>query len=60
MDYRTKITYIKSQFLAGEITIEEAKARVGLLLVEMNKINKKIAKKHGKHYKELTFTYVFR
>lgn len=60
MEYRSKIQNIKSEYLKGHITFEKAKSDVELLLVEMNKKGADVAKKFGKNYKKLTFTYVFR
>ena len=60
MDYRTKIQMIKSEFMAGAITYDEAKLRVQPLLDEMNAKAKVISKKHGFRHKPLTFSYVFR
>lgn len=59
-DYRLKIKDIKGSYLVGEIGYDEARDQVEELLVEMNKIGAKIAKKHGRKYNKLTFGYVFR
>ena len=60
MDYRQKIGAIKSDYLKGIKTYEQAKSEVDILLVEMNEKGKKIAKEHGRSFTKLTFNYVFR
>lgn len=60
MDYRTKIEKIRIAYLKGDITLEQAESYVEALLKEMNRKGAKIAKKHGKKYKKLSFGYVFR
>ena len=60
VEYRQKILEIRSDFLRGKITYEQAKAKVLPFLEEMNIKGAKIAKKFGKKYKKLTFGYVFR
>ncbi len=60
MEYRIKIEQIKAQYLQGKISYDEAKSQVEALLIPMNKKGAEIAKKYGKHYKKLTFGYVFR
>lgn len=60
MDYRAKIQKIRSDYLRGKITLDDARQAVELLLVEMNKKGEKIAKKFGKKYYPLKFNYVFR
>ncbi len=60
MNYRSKILKIRSEFLYGNITLDEAKAQVQPLLDEMNKKGEAIAKKYGRKFNKLTFGYVFR
>lgn len=60
IDYRATIESIRHASLRGDISYEEAKARVQPLLDEMNAKGEKIAKEYGKRYKKLTFGYVFR
>ena len=60
MNYRSQILKIRSDYLHGKITIDQAKELVQPLLDEMNKKGEVIAKEHGKRYKKLTFGYVFR
>ncbi len=60
MNYRTKILAIRSDYLHGKITLDEAKALVEPLLVKMNEKGQKISKEFNKKYKPLTFGYVFR
>ena len=60
MEYRAKINQIRSQYLNGKITIEDAQTQVQPLLNEMNAKAKVIAKQFGKTHKKLTFSYVFR
>ena len=60
MDYRTKINRIKSDYMSGMKTYDQAKKEVEVLLTDMNIKGAKIAKKFGKNYKKLTFGYVFR
>ncbi len=59
-NYRTTIDSIRFDYLAGGITLKEAKERIKPLLIEMNKIGKEVAKKHGMKFSPLTFSYVFR
>ncbi len=60
MDYRGEILSIRSDYLRGKITLDEAKKLVEPLLVTMNEKGARIAKEFGKKYKKLTFNYVFR
>lgn len=60
IDYRSQILHIRSSYLRGDITLEQAREVVGPLLEEMNNKGAEIAKKFGKKYKKLTFGYVFR
>lgn len=60
IDYRTQIKKIRGAYQRGEISLEEAEAYVLPMLEEMNKKGEKIAKKFGRKYKKLTFSYVFR
>lgn len=60
MDYRKKILEIRSDYLMGEITFDQAKAKVEPLLEEMNEKGLAVAKKHGRKFRKLTFGYVFR
>lgn len=60
MEYREKIQKIKSLYLKGEISFDQAKAQVLPLLEEMNTKGASIAKKFGKKFTKLTFGYVFR
>lgn len=60
MDYRSVILAIRSDYLRGRITLDEAKAKVLPLLVEMNARGKKVAKENDMPFKPLTFAYVFR
>lgn len=60
MDYRDKILTIRSDYLHGRITLEEAKAKVEPMLALMNEKGKKISKEHKMPFKPLTFSYVFR
>lgn len=60
MDYRAKIEKIRFRYLRAEITLDEAKALVQPLLIEMNKKGLVIAKEHGRKFRPLTFGYVFR
>lgn len=60
MEYRTQIQKIRGAYQRGEITLEQAQSYVEPLLKEMNRKGEVIAKKFGKKYKKLTFSYVFR
>jgi len=60
MDYRAKIEQIRHSFNRGELSYEQARAQVSVLLEEMNIKGAKIAKEFGKKYNKLTFGYVFR
>ncbi len=60
IDYRSKILDIRSDYLRGKITLDEAKSLVLPLLNEMNIRGEKIAKEFGKKFNKLTFGYVFR
>lgn len=60
MDYRRKIQAIRSEYLRGRITYEEAKKMVEPLLVEMNDKGMSIAHQSGFKFRRLTFGYVFR
>lgn len=60
MEYRAQIEKIRAAFLRGELTLEEAESYVQPILDEMNVKGAKVAKKFGKKYKKLTFSYVFR
>ena len=57
---RTQVQFIRSQYLRGEITLEQAKALVQPYLDDMNASGKRIAKQFGKKFKPLTFGYIFR
>lgn len=58
--YRASIQIIRSEFLKGEITLNEAKSKVAPILDSMNAIGRRIAKEHGKKFSQMTFSYVFR
>lgn len=60
MEYREKIQAIRAQYLKGEITYDDARADVEVLLKVMNLKGARIAKEFGKKYTPLTFGYVFR
>lgn len=60
MNYRAAIQQIKTEYMVGAITFDEAKAKVLPLLDEMNEKGAAIAKKAGFRYKKLGFSYVFR
>lgn len=60
MDYREQIQTIRSDYLRGKISLDDAKGAVQPLLDVMNKKGEVVAKQHGKRFKKLTFGYVFR
>ncbi len=60
MDYRQQILEIRSDYLRGKMTLNEARAKVEPLLAEMNKKGEMVAKEFGKKFRKLTFGYVFR
>lgn len=60
MEFRSNIQFIRSQYLKGIITLDEAKASVQPMLDIMNEKAEKIAKSYGKKHRPLTFGYVFR
>lgn len=60
LSMREQIQYIRSQYLQGEITLDEAKALVKPILADINKRAEAIAKENGFKFKRLTFGYVFR
>ncbi len=58
--YRAMIQIIRSEYLNGDITLNQARAKVMPVLDSMNAIGRRIAKEHRQKYKQLTFSYVFR
>lgn len=60
MNYRKEILRIRSRFLKGEISYDEAFEQVAPLLAEMNQKAALIAKEHNQKFKPLTFGYIFR
>lgn len=60
LNYREQIEKIRAAYLNGRITLEEAQSYVEPMLKEMNIKGAKVAKKFGRKYKKLTFSYVFR
>lgn len=60
MEFRSNIQFIRSQYLKGVITLDDAKASIKPMLEIMNERGVKIAKEHGKKFSKLTFGYVFR
>lgn len=60
MEYRIKIQQIKSLYLQGQISFEQAQEQIEPLLVTMNTRGEKIAREHGMKFTKLTFGYVFR
>jgi type IV secretory pathway TrbF-like protein len=51
-----KARAIRFALQGGAITYESAKKRVKPLLVKVNKVGLKIAKKYGRGYKKIRFT----
>ena len=60
MDNRNKIQFIRSEYLQGRISLNEAKSNIEPILKVINETGEKIAKEHGKKWKKLTFNYIFR
>jgi len=60
MDFREKVQLIRSEYLKGAITLDQAKAAVKPLLDQMNERGAQVAKEHGKKFHKLTFGYIFR
>ena len=59
-NYRAQIESIRSEFLHGHITLDEAKTKVEPILKEMNDRGEKLAKEFGMKFKKFTFSYIFR
>lgn len=59
-EYRAKIEFVRTEYLCGYITLQEAKQQLEPVLNAMNAAGRKIAKEYGKTYKPITFSYVFR
>lgn len=59
-DYRAEIQAVKTQYMLGAISHDEAKRRVEPILEEMNATMKRICAENKMKFKPLTFAYVFR
>lgn len=60
MNLREELLPIKMAFISGEISYEEARNKCQPIIDNFNQKAKEIAKKHGRKFKNLTFTGLFR